>query len=91
MSRRRLDIPSLSASQGSVLQNYTSQIKRKNPALGRQLSVLGFPMDIAQMTKIVGLLCDLSYASPIFVVLDDYQMLDSSHMAHFWRLSLPKP
>ncbi len=88
MSRRRLDHlwVSLSASQGSVLyfwERLTSQIKRKNPALGRQLSVLGFPMDIAQMTKIVGLLCDLSYASPIFVVLDDYQMLDSPHMAHF--------
>lgn len=88
MNRKRLEPlwVSLSASQGSVLyfwERLTSQLKRRNQALGRQLSALGFPMDIAQMTKIVGLLCDLPYPTPVFVVLDDYQMLDSPHMAHF--------
>ena len=58
-----------------------AQIRKKNPDMGNRLDSLGFPGDAPKLAKIVGMISELTYHSPLVVVVDDYQLIDCPQAA----------
>ena len=75
----------LSGSCGSIAyfwERLTSLIEKRNPGLGSRLKNLGLPMDMAQLAKIVNLISDTQFDTPVWVILDDYQFIDEAETAN---------
>ncbi|MCC2878193.1 LuxR C-terminal-related transcriptional regulator [Lachnoclostridium pacaense] len=75
----------LSGSCGSIAyfwERLTSLIEKRNASLGSRLKNLGLPMDMAQLAKIVNLISDTRFDTPVWVILDDYQFIDEADTAN---------
>lgn len=69
----------LSASCGSIAyfwERLINLIEKRNENLGSRLKNLGLPMDMAQLAKIVNLISDTQFETPVWIILDDYQFID---------------
>lgn len=62
-------------------ERITTKVRKENPELGDQLLGLGFPSDAPQTAKIIELLEDCAFASPKFLFVDDYQLIDCPRVA----------
>ena len=89
----RHDLPTISLSLigygGSLAycwERITSQIRRRDPALGQQLVNLGFPTDAPQIAKIIDLLNDCTLSSPTLLFVDDYHLIDCPQTADLLSL-----
>lgn len=88
LKKERLDFIYLSllGSGGSIAyvwERLTAQINRRDPQLGGQLVQLGFPENGAAAAKILDLLLYYTFASPLFLVIDDYHLLECPKTVDF--------
>ncbi len=60
-----------------IWDSLTRQLAKTEPALGNQLNDLGFPIDVPQRDRVIGIIADYAYATNIVLVIDDYYLAHS--------------
>ena len=75
-----LSVESDQNSAPHIWDSLTRQLAKTQPELGRQLNVLGFPLDAPQRDKIISIIEDYTYLSATILVIDDYHCARSPEL-----------
>jgi LuxR family maltose regulon positive regulatory protein len=75
-----LSVESDQTSAQHIWNSLTRQLAKTQPELGKQLNVLGFPLDAPQRDKIISIMADYTYLSDTVMVIDDYHFARSPEL-----------